>query len=141
MKVKLRMIGGKVDSTSTLMNMENMQLGEKILVDNYPVTKDIGIITILEDFNIDENEFQIHVKNLKEELLGKGNVFKLKIMTEENIGAVLYNVNKATFENRESGYIVELHNKEKVIDKIKIMSDTNIYNIYENLDDRGSIEF
>ena len=141
MKVKLRLIGGKVDSSALLVNLENGQLGNKVLVKEYPVTEDVGIVTFLENFKVEENEFQICVKNLNDEILGKGNVFRGKIMSLDGIGVVLYNVNKAYFENRESGYIIELFNKNKQIDRFILQSDTNIYNIYNNLEERGVIEF
>lgn len=141
MKVKLRLIGGKVDSSALLLNLENGQLGSKILVTEYPVTQDVGVVTFLEEFKLEENEFQICVKSLDNKVLGKGSVFRSKIMLSEEEGVILYNINKAYFENRESGYIIELFNKNKQIDRFILQSDTNIYNMYNNLEEKGVIEF
>ena len=141
MKVKLRLIGGKVDSSALLLNLENGQLGNKVLISEYPITQDVGVVTFLEDFKLEENEFQICVKSLENKILGKGSIFRSKIMSLDGVGVILYNINKAYFESRESGYIIELFSKNKQIDRFVLQSDTNVYNMYNNLEEKGVIEF
>lgn len=140
MRVKLRMVGGKLNSGNILVNGERLQLGTTVYVDKFPVTKDIGILTILENFDEKINEFQICVKNSDNKELGRGEVFRSKVVLKnKGEGIIIYNVNKAYFENKNDFYIIELWNKDKIIDKFSLNCDSDIYNIYENLEEKGTI--
>lgn len=139
MNIKLRMIGNKIDSSKILFNLEQMQLGTKVFIEKFPITKDIGILTIINNFNELENEFQIVVKDSQGKELGKGEVFRLKIMTKEKEAIIIYNINSAYFEKREDFYTIELLNRGNIIDSFDLSCETNMYNIYNNLDDKGTI--
>lgn len=139
MNIKLRMIGNKMDSSKILFNLEKMQLGTRLLVEKFPITRDIGILTVINSFNELENEFQIVVKDSHGKELGKGEVFRLRIMTREKEAIIIYNINKAYFEKKEDFYTIELLNKGNIIDRFDLSCETNIYNIYNNLDDKGTI--
>lgn len=141
MKVKLRLIGDKIDSTKILLSGNNLQLGDKVWIPKFPATKDVGVLVVVDEFDVNNNKFQICVKNEKEEVLGRGEVFRSKILSKSNEGILAYNVNKAYFENRERVYIVELWNGNKLLDTLHLSAEAEIYNIYENLDEKGRISF
>lgn len=141
MKVKLRLIGDKIDSSKILISANNLQMGNKILVERFPATKDVGILTILDEFDGKNNKFQLCVKNGKNEVLGRGEIFRSKILYKSEEGMIAYNVNKAYFENRESFYIVELWNDKTLLDSFNLFAETEIYNTYENLEEKGRISF
>ena len=44
-----------------------------------------------------------------------------------------------TFENKFDFYTVELWNEEKIIDKFELKAETNIYNIYSNMNESGTM--
>lgn len=140
MKVKVRMIGDKLDSNTMLIDASKLQLGTKVYTSKFPLTKDVGILTVIEGMNEKDNSFQISVKDSKGELLGKGKVFRIRVLSKETgEGLMVYNINKAHFENRDSYYIIELWNKDTLLDSFELGAESNIYNIYSNLDEKGSI--
>lgn len=140
MRVKMRMIGSKMDSSNVLIDTKALQLGTAVYVEKFPETRDIGILTLIEGVNENENLFQISVKDSTGNLLGRGNKFRSKIMsqkTDETV--VIYNINQVTFYNKNDFYIIELWNNEDIIDTFELRAENNIYNIYKNVDDRGTI--
>lgn len=140
MKIKVRMIGDKLDSNTMLVDAGKLQLGTKVYTQRFPLTKDVGILTIIEGMKESKNIFQIVVKDSKGELLGKGNIFRMKILSKETgEGVLVYNINKAHFENRDSFYMIELWSGDELIDSFNLGADSDIYNIYTNLDERGTI--
>lgn len=140
MKVKVRMIGDKLDSNTMLVDAGKLQLGTKVYTQRFPLTKDVGIFTVIEGMEESKNIFQIAVKDSNGELLGRGNVFRMKILSKETgEGVLIYNINKAHFKNRDSFYIIELWNGENLIDSFNLGADSDIYNIYSNLDEKGTI--
>lgn len=141
MKIKLRLVGDKIDSTKKLLSVNNLQLGNKIWIPKFPVTKDVGILIVIQDFDISNNKFQVCVKNEKEEILGRGEVFRSRIVSKSKEGILTYNINKAYFENRESFYIIELWSGNKLLDIFHLYAEVEIYNIYENLDEKGTVSF
>lgn len=140
MNIKLRMIGNRLDSGEMLFNLEKMQIGTKILIEKFPIKRDIGVLTIIENFDEKKNEFQICVKDSQGKELGRGDLFRSRVLSSDKEGIIVYNINSAYFEKKDDFYTIELFNKEKILDKYSISCDTNIYNIYQNLDDRGTIE-
>ncbi len=139
MKVKLRLIGDKLNSDELLISAKNLQLGTDIYVEKFPITKDVGVMTILESFEEKENRFQVVIRDKENKELGRGNIFKLKIMTKEKEAIIIYNINKAYFEKKIDFYKVELLSGESVIDSYKLGCETEIYNIYSNLAPKGTI--
>lgn len=139
MKVKVRLIGDKINSEDMLISANNLQLTTKVFSEKLPVTKDVGVMTILEDFSEKDNSFQVVIKNSKDEELGRGNIFRLKIMTEEREAILIYNVNKAYFEKKGDFYTVELWNKDKILDKYDLGCEVEIHNIYNNMLPKGVI--
>lgn len=140
MKVKVRMMGNKMDGSKMLVDTSNLQFGTAIYTEKFPVTKDIGFFTIIEDLEEDNNIFNIAIKNSEGKLLGKGSKFKSKIISKETgEAAIIYNITQVTFENKFDFYTVELWNEEKIIDKFELKAETNIYNIYSNMNESGTM--
>lgn len=140
MKIKMRMIGDKLDSNTLLIDAAKLQLGTKVYTKQFPFTKDVGVLTLIEGLKEEENNFQITVKDSNGELLGKGGLFRAKIKNKASDEAiVIYNINKAYFECRDDFYIIELWSNGKMIDNFELGADADIYRIYENLDEKGSI--
>lgn len=139
MKIKVRLIGEQINSEETLISGKNLQLTTNIYSENLPVTKNIGVITILDDFDELKNTFQVVVKNSKDEELGKGKIFRLKIMTKEREAILIYNINGAYFEKKSDFYIVELWNEKCILDSYTLKCETEIHNIYSNLLFKGTI--
>lgn len=140
MKVKVRMIGNKMDGSKMLVDTSDLQFGTAVYVEKFPTTKDVGFLTILEGLKEDNNIFNIAVKNSEGKLLGTGAKFKSKIISKETgEAAIIYNITQVTFENRFDFYTVELWNEEKIIDKFELKAETNIYNIYSNMNESGTI--
>ena len=139
MRVKARLIGDKMNSEDMLISGNNLQLTTRVYSEKLPFTKDIGILTILENFNEEDNNFQIIIKNPKEEELGRGNIFRLKIVTKEREAILIYNVNKAYFEKKDDFYVVELWNKNNLLDTYNLGCEVEIHNIYNNMLPKGVI--
>lgn len=140
MKVKLRMMGNKTDGSKMLMNISDLQFGTAIYVEKFPVTKDIGFLTVLEDLDVEKNIFHISIKNSVGELLGVGAKFRSKIISKETGEvAIIYNITQVTFENRLDFYTVELWNNEEIIDTFKLKAESDIYNIYNNMNESGTL--
>ncbi|WP_130891782.1 hypothetical protein LIY46_00040 [Fusobacterium varium] len=140
MNVKLRMIGDKLDARYILVNAAKLQLGTTIYTEKFPITKDIGILTILDNFSENKNKFQICVKSSDGTVIGKGEIFRSKVVLKgQQEGIIIYNINNAYFENRNNFYVVELWNENNLLDTFELRCESNIYNIYENLDEKGTI--
>lgn len=140
MKIKVRMLGNKMDSSLMLMNNSSLQLGTSIYVEKLPVTIDVGVLNILENMNKEKNLFQVVVKDSAGSLLGKSDNFRSKIISRETGEAILiYNINKAFFNNKQDFYTIELWNEEEIVDSFEIKVKNNIYDIYDNMDDKGLI--
>mgnify|MGYP000031410342 CR=1 FL=1 len=140
MNIKMRMIGDKVDSNTLLIDANKLQLGTKVYTKKFPFTKDVGVLTVIEGLREERNSFQIAVKSSQGELLGKGGVFRAKIKNRASDEAiVVYNINKAYFENRNDFYIIELWSNDQMLDSFELGADADIYKIYEILDEKGSI--
>lgn len=140
MKVKVRFLADKLDATKTLLDTKHLQLGTTVYTKKFPLNKDIGVLTIIEGMTEDRNEFQICVKNSQEEVLGRGEVFRGRLLTKKNSeGIIIYNVNNAYFENKMDFYIIELWNGAECIDKFELNASVDIYDVYENLDEKGMI--
>lgn len=142
MKIKVRMIGSKMDSSNILVSNKALQLGTTIYIEKFPEIRDVGILTVIEGVIESENLFQIAVKDSTGKLLGRGNKFRAKIISQEtNEAIVIYNINQAAFSNKDDFYIIELWNNENIIDTFELKAKNNIYNIYKNIDERGTISF
>lgn len=140
MKVKVRMLGNKMDGSLMLMNNSNLQLGTAVYVDKFPAVKDIGILTILENFNKEKNIFQVTVKNSIGKVLGKTNKFRSKIISKETgEAALIYNINQVEFNDKMDFYTIELWNEEVMVDSFNMGVKNNIYDIYDNMDEKGMI--
>lgn len=139
MKVKVRLIGNQINSDDILISGKNLQLTTSIYSESLPATKDIGVITILDNFSEAKNIFQVIIKNSKNEELGRGDIFRLKIMTKEREAILVYNINGAYFEKKGDFYIVELWNEDNILDRYNLECETEIHNIYSNLLPKGTI--
>ncbi|STO31737.1 Uncharacterised protein [Fusobacterium necrogenes] len=140
MNIKVRILSDKLDSSSLLIETKNLQLGTKVYTSQFPFTKDVGVLTIISDLDEKNNNFQLVVKDSQGNLLGKGNKFRAKIKSKESKdGILIYNINNAYFENDHSSYLIEVWNEDKLIDNFTLGASISIYNIYDNLDDRGVI--
>lgn len=137
MKVRFKMVGDKINTESMLSNLNKMVSGTTAYVESYPVKKDFGIFNVIDEVSLNNNNFQIIVKNKEEVVLGKGEPFRSKTLQADGTVILGYNINQAYFNHKEDFYIVELYVKGILVDKYELRTTDDIYDIYDNQNPSG----
>lgn len=139
MKIKTRLIGKELNSQDIFPTLNKIAMGTKFLVEKFPVNTDIGVLTIIENFNTEKNTFQVVIKNKNNEELIRGSFFRCLSVTENNEAILLYNVKGIYLEKRADFYIVEVMNENIIFDSFKISAEIGVENIYQLMNSSGSI--
>lgn len=139
MQVKARLFGNPIDINSILINTTNLQLTSTIYVEKLPLKKDVGVMTIIENFEETRNYFNLVIKNIEDKVLVTAPPFRGRISTKEKEAILIYNIIQIPFETTEDKFKIELWNENVLIDSFILGCCTEINDIYSNLLPKGKV--